>query len=129
MRDAHRISRRRACAAVSFVCLHRSRSQLPPLPAERLARHAPLPSFEAALKSYHLGLDAVRHDVTVHGVEMRLALHLNCAAALLKLERPHAALAACRDALALDARSAKALLRRAKAHIGVGSTLRAFQLT
>ncbi len=60
--------------------------------------------------------------MTAHGVEMRLALHLNCAATLLKLERPRAALAACKDALALDARNAKALLRRAKAHIGVGST-------
>ena len=76
-------------------------------------------NFEAALVSYRNGLEAVRTDVSAHGVEMRLALHLNCAAALLKLERPHEALSACTSALAFDARNAKALLRRAKAHIGV----------
>jgi hypothetical protein len=48
--------------------------------------------FASALTSYRTGLDAVRADVTVHGVAARLALHLNCAAVLLKLERPFEAI-------------------------------------
>lgn len=75
--------------------------------------------FQAALVSYRNGLDAVQKDLSAHGIEMRLALHLNCAAALLKLERPNEAVSACTSALVIDARNAKALLRRAKAHLGV----------
>jgi len=92
--------------------------------------------FEAALTSYQNGLEALQRDVTRGGIEeraapqhwsgavetaLRLALHLNIAAALLILERPHEALASCTDALALDARSLKALQRRAKAQIGMGN--------
>ena len=75
----------------------------------------------AALASYRSGLDAVRTDVTAHGIAARLALHLNCAAVLLKLERPHEAIESCTGALAIDARNFKALLRRAKAHVGVSA--------
>jgi tetratricopeptide (TPR) repeat protein len=76
-------------------------------------------NFEAALASYRRGLDAVRTDLTAHGIAARFALHLNCAAALLKLERPHDAITACTDAMAVDGRSMKAMLRRAKAYLGV----------
>ena len=77
--------------------------------------------FEAALISYRNGLEAVRKDVTAHGVSARLALHLNSAAALLKLERPRDAVQEATNALALDARNLKALLRRARAHVGLGN--------
>ena len=77
-------------------------------------------NFELALASYRAGLDAVHKDVSPAGAAVRLALYLNCAAALLKLERPHEASQAATDALVLDARNPKALLRRAKALLCLG---------
>jgi hypothetical protein len=100
---------------------HRGLSFVPPGKREKEKGNALFKEgkYDAALVSYCAGLDAVRTDLTAHGTQMRLLLNLNCAAALLKLERPHEAIARSTDALALDARNIKGLMRRSKAHIGV----------
>eukprot|EP01065_Artemidia_motanka_P020861 TRINITY_DN248_c0_g1_i1.p1 TRINITY_DN248_c0_g1~~TRINITY_DN248_c0_g1_i1.p1 ORF type:complete len:511 (+),score=239.30 TRINITY_DN248_c0_g1_i1:76-1533(+) len=79
--------------------------------------------WAAALRAYEKGAGLVKNfygDDKEKAKPLALALHLNVAAAGLKLKNYSKVVSAAGSALELDEKSSKALFRRAKAHTGAG---------